>query len=136
MEPTVSASTLPSTTLGGRLPVSVLGLGTLALCGSYGPVDEQRPLTTIGYALDSGVTLLDTADFYGGGAGERLIGKAVAGRRDTAVIATRGGVRSPAPGAPPTIVDGTPDSLTAACDAARPQPACPAHCPLHRCPGG
>src|SRR2546430_6538265 len=105
MEPTVSASTLPSTTLGGRLPVSVLGLGTLALCGSYGPVDEQRALTTIGYALDNGVTLLDTADFYGGGAGERLNGQAGAGRRASALIASRGGGRPTAPGAPPAPAD-------------------------------
>jgi aryl-alcohol dehydrogenase-like predicted oxidoreductase len=108
---------MDTTDLCNGLTVSALGLGCLALCGAYGAVDEERALATLRYALDAGVTLLDTADFYAGGASEELVGRAVAGRRDDAVIATRGGVRAPGPGRPPTVVDGSPGYLRSACEA-------------------
>ncbi|RKT55534.1 aldo/keto reductase [Saccharothrix australiensis] len=97
--------------------VAAVGLGCLGLSGGYGAVAGHEAATAIRTALDLGITLLDTADFYGGGENERLVGRAIAGRRDEVVLATRGGVRAAAPGAPPTIVDGAPDSLRAACEA-------------------
>jgi aryl-alcohol dehydrogenase-like predicted oxidoreductase len=102
-------------TLGG-LTVPAIGLGSLALTGGYGAVDEETAVTTVRRALDLGVTLLDTADFYAGGELERLLGKAVAGRRDEAVLATRGGAVC-TDGSRPTEFNGTPDFLRRACDA-------------------
>jgi len=97
------------------LTVSAVGLGCLAMTGGYGPADPDECVTTIRKGLDLGLTLLDTADFYPGS--ERLVGRAIAGRRDEVVVATRGGMRSAAPGGPPKIFDGTPDHLRGACTA-------------------
>ncbi|WP_433226625.1 aldo/keto reductase [Microtetraspora malaysiensis] len=99
------------------LTVSAIGLGCMGMSGGYGTVDRADCVTTIQRAVDLGVTLLDTADFYGGGENERLIGEAVRGRRADVMIATRGGVRSEVPGGPPRIVDGSPTYLRQACDA-------------------
>ncbi|GGS05402.1 oxidoreductase [Streptomyces humidus] len=105
-------------TLGERGPrVSAVGLGCLALTGGYGPVDRAECENTVRGALDLGVTLFDTADFYAGGTNEELVGRALAGRRDEAVIATRTGLRPRAPGGPPTVVDGRPHQLKRACEA-------------------
>jgi aryl-alcohol dehydrogenase-like predicted oxidoreductase len=101
-------------TLGG-LTVSAIGLGSLALTGGYGAVDEPTAIGTVRRALDLGVTLLDTADFYRGGELERLLGKAIAGRRDEAVLATRGGAVF-TDGSRPTEFNGTPSFLRQACD--------------------
>ncbi|KAB8178274.1 aldo/keto reductase [Microbispora catharanthi] len=101
----------------GGLTVSAVGLGCMGMSGGYGAVDRADCVTTIRRAVDLGVTLLDTADFYGGGENERLVGEAVRGRRADVVIATRGGVRSEVPGGPPRIVDGSPTYLRQACDA-------------------
>ncbi|MFD7108146.1 aldo/keto reductase [Streptomyces celluloflavus] len=95
--------------------VSPIGLGCLAMSGGYGSADQDECLRTVRRALDLGVTLLGTADFYGGGRNEELVGRAVRGRRHEAVLATRGGVRSAMPGGPPTVVDGSPRSLREAC---------------------
>lgn len=104
--------------LGDSGPViSQLGYGCLGLAGGYGPATADRCESALRYALDLGITLFDTADFYAAGAVERTVGRAVAGRRDEVVLATRGGVRAPSAGAPPSIVDGRPDALHAACDA-------------------
>ncbi len=69
-----------------------IGLGCMGMSEFYGPVEEDEALATIGLALDRGVAMLDTADSYGGGANERLVGRAVRGRRDDAVIATKFGM--------------------------------------------
>jgi aryl-alcohol dehydrogenase-like predicted oxidoreductase len=74
------------------LAVAELGLGCLPLSPVYGPVDDDESTRLIHAALDAGVTMLDTADFYGRGHNEELIGKAVAHRRDDAVIATKFGI--------------------------------------------
>ncbi|MEO3778531.1 aldo/keto reductase [Micromonospora sp. B11E3] len=97
--------------------VSAIGVGCMGMTGGYGPVDPQQCITTIRAALDLGITLFDTADFYADGANERLLGRGLAGRREQAVIVTRGGVRSRTPGGPPTVVDGRPEYLRQACDA-------------------
>lgn len=82
----------------GSLTVGAQGLGCLGMSEFYGPTDENEARRTIRRALDLGVSLLDTADVYGHGANEELLGRAVAGRRDEAVIATKFGVVRPGPG--------------------------------------
>ncbi|QKV97090.1 aldo/keto reductase [Streptomyces sp. NA02950] len=74
------------------LHVSAQGLGCLPTTDFYGRAEPDRSLATIRAALDAGVTLLDTADVQGLGAGEKLLGQAVAGRRDEVVIATKFGM--------------------------------------------
>jgi len=99
----------------GDLEVGALGLGCMGMTGSYGAADDGEAIATIHRALELGVTLLDTAHYYAGGANEALIGRALAGRRDHAVIASKTGARAGAHG---FEIDGTPASITAACDAA------------------
>jgi aryl-alcohol dehydrogenase-like predicted oxidoreductase len=81
----------------GTLEVSELGLGCMGMSEFYGPTDEGESLATIARARELGVTFLDTADAYGIGKNEELVGKAVRGRRRDFVIATKFGfVRDPA----------------------------------------
>jgi aryl-alcohol dehydrogenase-like predicted oxidoreductase len=79
------------TTLGG-LNVSVQGLGCMGMSEWYGPTDWDTSIATIHRALDLGVTLFDTADIYGAGHNEVLVGRALHDRRDRAVIATKFGI--------------------------------------------
>lgn len=73
-----------------------LGLGCMAMSKMYGPSDEAESIATIHMALERGVSLLDTGDFYGTGHNELLIGKAIQGRRDRAVLSVKfGGLRAP-----------------------------------------
>lgn len=76
----------------GDLRVSALGLGCMGFSQGYGPADDERSLAALRQALDHGITLLDTAMSYGQGHNERLVGRAVAGRRDDVVIATKFGI--------------------------------------------
>ena len=79
-------------TLGtGGPTTSALGLGCMSMSEFYGPTDEAEAIRTINRALDLGVTLLDTAPSYGLGANERLVGRAVQGRRDQVLLATKFG---------------------------------------------
>jgi len=82
--------------LGGQgLTVSAQGLGCMGMADAYGPSDEAESLATIDRALEMGVTLLDTADMYGPFTSEELVGRAIAGRREKVVVATKFGfVRS------------------------------------------
>jgi aryl-alcohol dehydrogenase-like predicted oxidoreductase len=73
------------------IEVGRIGLGCFALSGGYGPADDSTAVETINTALELGVNLLDTSDAYAGGENERLVGRAVAGRRDRAVITTKFG---------------------------------------------
>ncbi|MEV7567460.1 aldo/keto reductase [Streptomyces tanashiensis] len=75
----------------GSLAVSAQGLGCMGMSHGYGASDDAQSIATLHHALDLGVTLLDTADFYGAGHNEELIGRALAGRRDQAVLATKFG---------------------------------------------
>jgi aryl-alcohol dehydrogenase-like predicted oxidoreductase len=69
----------------------------MGMSGSYGPSDEQESIATIHAALDAGINLLDTGDFYGMGHNEMLIGRALKGRRDQAILSVKfGALRSPA----------------------------------------
>jgi aryl-alcohol dehydrogenase-like predicted oxidoreductase len=76
-------------TLGQGLTVSALGLGCMGMSQHYGPADREESLATIHRALDRGVTFLDTADVYGDGHNEELVGEAIAGRRDEVQLATK-----------------------------------------------
>lgn len=82
----------------GALEVAPVGYGCMGLEGLYGAIDEAAAVRTLQAALDAGVTLLDTADAYGNGHNETVVGRAVQGRRDEAVLATKFGI----------VWDGTP----------------------------
>ncbi len=100
----------------GSLSVSALGLGCMGMSEFYGEGDEQESVATIHEFLDAGGTLLDTADMYGPFANERLVGRAVAGRRDAVVIATKFGNERREDGSWVGI-NGHPDYVRRACDA-------------------
>jgi aryl-alcohol dehydrogenase-like predicted oxidoreductase len=78
-------------TLGQGLEVSAIGLGCMGMSEFYGARDEQEALDTIHRALDLGVTFLDTADMYGPFTNEKLVARAIAGRRDEVQLATKFG---------------------------------------------
>jgi aryl-alcohol dehydrogenase-like predicted oxidoreductase len=89
----------PHRTLGtgnAALTVSALGLGCMGMSEFYGTGDEEESIATIHAALDAGVDFLDTADMYGPFTNERLVGRAIAGRREQVVLATKfGNERNP-----------------------------------------
>jgi aryl-alcohol dehydrogenase-like predicted oxidoreductase len=103
-------------TLGQGLEVSAIGLGCMGMSEFYGARDEQQALDTIHRALDLGVTFLDTADMYGPFTNEKLVGRAIAGRRDEVVLATKFGNQRGDDGSYLGI-NGKPDYVRAACDA-------------------
>ncbi|MBD0318764.1 MAG: aldo/keto reductase [Gemmatimonadetes bacterium] len=101
---------------GGGLRVSALGLGCMGMSEFYGEGDDTESLATIHRALELGVTLLDTADIYGPFTNEELVGRAIRGRRDRVVIATKFGiVRSEDPKS--RAVNGRPEYVRGACEA-------------------
>src|SRR5215471_15650932 len=83
--------------LGSSLPpVFPISLGCMGMSGMYGGADEAESIATIHAALERGVTLIDTGDFYGMGKNELLIGRALQGRRDKALLSVKfGGLRGP-----------------------------------------
>lgn len=102
--------------LGQGLRVSAIGLGCMGMSEFYGPADERESVATIHRALDLGVTLLDTADAYGPFENEALVGRAVRGRRDGVVIATKFGNQRRADGTWMGI-NGRPEYVRQACEA-------------------
>ena len=110
--------TIPTRTLGttSSLTVSALGLGCMGMSEFYGSPDEAGGIATIHRALDLGVTFLDTADMYGPFTNERLVGKALAGRRDGVQLATKfGNERNP--DGSWVGINGRPDYVRRAADA-------------------
>src|SRR3954454_15885379 len=103
-------------TLGQGLEVCELGLGCMGMSEFYGTADEDEAIRTIHRALDVGVDFLDTADMYGPFTNERLVGKAIADRRDEVVLATKFGNRRGEDGGFLGI-SGHPDYVREACDA-------------------
>ena len=100
----------------GRLTVSAQGLGCMGMSEFYGTGDQAEAERTIQRALDLGVTFLDTADMYGPFTNERLVGKAIAGRRDEVVLATKFGNERGEDGSFLGI-NGRPEYVHRACDA-------------------
>lgn len=92
--------------------VSALGLGCMGMSALYGPADEAESLATIQAALDAGITLLDTADFYGAGHNELLLSKALQGRnRSQAVLSVKFGVLGDPAGSWAGGIDGRPAAV-------------------------
>ena len=102
-------------TLGDGLTVPALGLGCMGMSTAYGTPDDDESTATILRALDLGITFFDSADVYGNGHNETLLGKALKGRRDEAIIATK--VGNLGRSAAPRTVDGSPAHVTAGCEA-------------------
>jgi len=98
------------------LTVSAMGLGCMGMSEFYGATDDAESIAVIHRALDKGCTFLDTADMYGPFTNERLVGRAIAGRRDEVVIATKFGNERREDGTWVGI-NGSPDYVRAACDA-------------------
>jgi aryl-alcohol dehydrogenase-like predicted oxidoreductase len=101
----------------GGLVVSTIGLGCMGMSQSYGAGDDDESIRTLHRAIDLGVTLIDTADAYGKGANETLVGRAIRDRRADVVLASKFGLVPPAAGGPATDVDGRPDRVKGCCEA-------------------
>jgi aryl-alcohol dehydrogenase-like predicted oxidoreductase len=101
----------------GALEVSAMGLGCMGMSEFYGPTDDSEAVATIHRALDLGVNLLDTADAYGIGHNEELVGRAIRGRRHMFVIATKFGLVRDRNNPHARGVSGRPDYVRAACEA-------------------
>jgi aryl-alcohol dehydrogenase-like predicted oxidoreductase len=100
----------------GSLTVSRIGLGAMTMAGTYtsgGGLDDDESIRTIHRALDLGVTHIDTAEIYGPFHSEELVGRAIKGRRDQVVIATKFGLVSHAGGGP-GVIDSSPGNVRAA----------------------
>jgi aryl-alcohol dehydrogenase-like predicted oxidoreductase len=97
------------------IKVSALGLGLMSMSGVYGNANDEESIGVIHYALDKGINFLDSADMYGWGHNETLLGKALKGRRDKVVVATKFGQVKLADGK--QVVDGRPEYVMRACEA-------------------
>jgi aryl-alcohol dehydrogenase-like predicted oxidoreductase len=97
------------------IKVSTIGLGLMSMSGIYGNANDEESIRVIHHALDKGITHLDSADMYGWGHNETLLGKALQGRRQGAIVATKFGQTKDAAGK--QGVDGRPEYVQQACEA-------------------
>jgi len=106
---------MPHRQLGSAGPrVSALGIGCMGMSQFYGPRDDAQSIRTLQAAIEAGVDFIDTADVYGAGHNERLVGGAIRGRRERVVLATKFGAR---PDQKEFRVDGQPQYAREACSA-------------------
>jgi len=98
------------------LSVAAIGLGCMGMSEFYGPTDDAQSLATLERALELGVTHFDTADMYGSGHNEQLLGRFLAGKRERVVVATKFGIVRQ-PGIYSRTIDNSPAYVQAACEA-------------------
>jgi aryl-alcohol dehydrogenase-like predicted oxidoreductase len=97
------------------LKVSAISLGLMSMSGIYGNANDDESISVIHYALDKGINFLDSADMYGWGHNETLLGKALKGRRDKVIVSTKFGQTRDEAGK--QGVDGRPEYVMQACEA-------------------
>ena len=104
-------------TLGNDLKVSAIGLGCMGMSAFYGQRDDEQSLKTLDRALELGIFFWDTADMYGPHTNEELVGKALQGRRDQVVLATKFGIQLLSDNPMDRRINGRPEYVKQACDA-------------------
>ena len=100
----------------GKLEVSALGLGCMGMSEFYGPAETERSFETIHRAFDFGITMFDTADMYGFGRNEKLLGEAIKDFRDQVVIATKCGIVRKEDDSQFRMVNGKPEYVKKQCE--------------------
>ena len=111
----LKTETIEKRQLGKNGPqVSAVSLGLMSLSGLYGPSDDDAGVAFIQYAIDRGVNFVDSSDAYGNGQNEQVLGRALKGRRDKVILATKFGQKRSATG---TVIDGRPEYVMEACEA-------------------